>query len=202
MANDELRGLRGPHTLTRRRFVALLAAFAASATLPPACRSGDDNDKSKSSPTTQAATGSPTVSTQAGVSVEQFLTMSKLLTAFDTLSNTTAATLYLNALAANGNLGSRLDDLWQQGGFGSSSPPASVADLQSEGVYDDKELAMLADTITNYWYSGEYDDANGDTHVATYIDALAWQALGYRPQGPTTCGGAFGHWADAPQPAQ
>jgi hypothetical protein len=60
-----------------------------------------------------------------------------------------------------------------------------------------KQLAALADTISAYWYTGVYDGPAGTPTVATYVDALAWRTLGYR-DGPSACGGVFGHWAYEP----
>jgi hypothetical protein len=72
-----------------------------------------------------------------------------------------------------------------------------VADLVARGVYNDAAVAALADTITANWYSGTYMSGE-EVHVATYTNALAWRTLGYRPAGPSSCGGAFAHWTSAP----
>ncbi len=92
----------------------------------------------------------------------------------------------------------QLPELWTAARFGSAAPPASVDDLVARGVYARPRLADLCDAITQLWYSGVYVASGGEQRVVTYVDALAWHALGYRAEGPTACGGVFGHWASAP----
>lgn len=54
----------------------------------------------------------------------------------------------------------------------------------------DKELA---DAIVAAWYSGVYATGKGDA-VATYNDALVWQALSFTKP-PGNCGGPSGYWS-------
>ena len=91
-----------------------------------------------------------------------------------------------------------LRDFWNAAGFDLPGAPASVSDLIARGVYRDAGLTSLADSVTRAWYTGIFVGADGTQSVITYVDALAWQALGYRSDGPSACGGVFGHWADKP----
>lgn len=167
--------------LTRRGFL----LFASSCLVTVASRLAG----AQSSPTTVAA---------GDVDLGRFMRLSRVLTAVDDFRDEAAGRVYLQALLARPKGAARLAALWEVGGFGGSAPPTSVADLEARGVYDDPALAELADTITGNWYSGTYVDADGQRRVATYTNAMAWRTLGYRPAGPSSCGGAFGHWADQP----
>jgi len=205
--------------LTRRRFLTLVSAAGLSALLH-ACRSEDSIESTAvvpaslppttdvgeeagtpepgGSPTTGAETATAPATPPAGaVSIEQFMRMSQVLTAFADLNDTTNGGIYLMALSAQPELGPALADLWEQGGF-AAGQPTSVADLEAAGVYDDDTLAELADTITRYWYTGIYDTGPDTVEVATFTQALAWRTLGYRQTGPSTCTGAFGSWATDP----
>jgi hypothetical protein len=132
------------------------------------------------------------------VELDEFMHISRVLTGFDDLANETVGREYFEALRRRPDGARLLAELWRLGGFEGREPPASVDDLAARGVYDEPALADLADTITRNWYSGLYVTANGEQRVATYTDALAWRTLGYRPAGPSACGGAFGHWAELP----
>lgn len=135
------------------------------------------------------------------IDLAAFTSLSRVLTGFPDVGDEQVAREYLAALLAHPARSRQLATLWSTGGFGGATPPVSVADLVARGVYDDPELATLADSLTACWYSGVYDDATGAQKVATYVDALAWRTLGYRSGGPSSCGGIFGHWADKPQTA-
>jgi hypothetical protein len=187
--------------ITRRRLLTLSAAGLASSLLA-AC-GGDthptDTPSSVGSPAagaTATTAASPSGATGA-VSLDQFMQMSRVLTAFPDLNDTTIGQLYLDSLTAQRQLGGRLGALYTAGNFGGATP-TSIADLTARGVYDDEGLATLADTITSYWYSGIYLSGPDQPTVATYTNAVAWQTLGYRPAGPSSCGGAFGYWNNAP----
>lgn len=55
----------------------------------------------------------------------------------------------------------------------------------------------VADDIVAAWYSGICDTDRGEA-LATFTDALVWNALDYtKPFG--SCGGETGYWAEAPQ---
>lgn len=141
----------------------------------------------------------PGLAADAGrVDMARFMRMSGALTDFDAVLDEAVGRIYLRALLARPGGQERLVSLWQRGGFGSAKPPASMADLRARGVLDDPALAELADTLCSNWYSGVYVDADGQRRVAAHTDALAWRTLGYRDGGPGSCGGAFGHWAEAP----
>lgn len=61
------------------------------------------------------------------------------------------------------------------------------------GAADD----ALEQKIIQNWYTGLHGTGSGEA-VATYTDALMWEALDYtKPMG--WCGGETGYWADAPE---
>ena len=131
------------------------------------------------------------------VDLAGFMRMSQVLTGVPDLGDDELGREYLAALLADPTRAEQLAALWRTAGFGGVRPPVSVVELATRGVYEDPELAALADTISAYWYTGVYDGPAGTPTVATYVDALAWRTLGYR-DGPSACGGVFGHWADEP----
>jgi hypothetical protein len=57
-------------------------------------------------------------------------------------------------------------------------------------------LGPIAAELVAAWYSGIVKTSSGEKVVA-YTDAMMWKAMTFaKPMG--VCGGAFGHWADAP----
>ena len=132
------------------------------------------------------------------IDLPAFMAMSRVLTDTAEVGDEAVGREYLAAVLEDPARAAQLAALWRTASFGSARPPASVLDLVARGVYDDPELAALADSIAACWYSGVYDGADGEPKVATYVDALAWRALGYRSGGPSSCSGVFGHWADKP----
>jgi hypothetical protein len=118
------------------------------------------------------------------------MTLSRILTGVPELNDEESGLLYLNALDSSPANSERLAELWERARLLDANDPSAL--------YETPDLSELADVILGNWYTGAYTDADGRPRVATYVGALAWQALGYRSLGPTTCGGAFGHWATAP----
>lgn len=124
-----------------------------------------------------------------------FLTLSSALTGFDGLNDQDLAKVYLANLGDDGN---SLIDLYSKVGLAAPETALSFDQVKQSGVFDDDKLKKLADKITVYWYSGKYQQPNGDVAVATFINALAWPATGYRLTGPSTCTGQTGVWATPP----
>lgn len=183
--------------VSRRAFLALVGVAAAGAAViavsnAPATPSGTW------SPVPPTMPGAPPANGASELTLAQFMQVSRVLTAFDDLNDEVRGATYLAALNAQ-QYQATLALLWVRGGFAAAAPD-SVVDLMAAGVYDDPELASLADTVTGYWYSGIYDSAPDTQQVATYTQALAWLTLGYRAAGPSTCTGVFGSWASAPSP--
>lgn len=133
----------------------------------------------------------------ASVRAREFLAVSRVLTGTAELDDALARQC-LGVVRDDPVRARLLPELWAQARFDSAAPPVSIEDLVARGVYARPPLAELCDAITQLWYSGVYVASSGEQRVATYTDALAWRALGYRSQGPTACGGPFGHWAGAP----
>ncbi|HEX5166740.1 MAG TPA: sugar dehydrogenase complex small subunit [Thermomicrobiales bacterium] len=207
--------------LTRRRFVVMSGAVFASSLLT-ACMGDDDDDSGGGTPTLVGATRTPesAIETpQAGASpttaaspaasppasptgaagnadLDRFMALSRALTGFDDLDDTELGQVYYDAIANSDTYGDQLDSLYDKAGLDDSATAVTLDQLESAGAFDD-DTRPVADAITTAWYSGTYDTGGGDVVVATYINALAWQATGYRLTGPSTCSGATGNWSAA-----
>ena len=126
----------------------------------------------------------------SAVGLDEFMALSRILTGFPALDDEESGLLYFDALTASPEKRDRLAELWESARLLDADDPSAL--------YETPRLAELADVILGNWYTGVYTDAEERERVATYVGALAWQALGFRALGPTTCGGAFGHWTAAP----
>jgi hypothetical protein len=128
--------------------------------------------------------------------LERFLALSSLLTGFDDL-NPVLGAVYLDALRNRPDPAVTLGALYERAGFGGGAAPDSLEALEAAGVFAEEEMSALADTILTNWYTGVYDTAEGEQAVATYVDALVWQAAGYlKPR--TVCGPYPGFWRERP----
>jgi D-sorbitol dehydrogenase-like protein len=127
--------------------------------------------------------------------LDRFMRMSRVLTGVAELDASLGGD-YFAAFVRDGRA-HELADFWDAAGFG-VSPPSSVSDLETRGVYREPTLAAVAASVTRSWYSGVFVATDGEQRVITYVDALAWKTLGYRSAGASTCGGVFGHWAEKP----
>jgi hypothetical protein len=107
------------------------------------------------------------------VTVEQFLALSQKLTNTSGLDAAVAKTLL--------------------GGFLSTGNGQALAALIAGQGQD----GPLANAIVAAWYSGLYDSAAGKQAVATFTDALLWNALIFTKP-PGWCGGETGYWSKAP----
>jgi hypothetical protein len=205
--------------LTRRRFLALGGAFFATGILS-ACMGDDDDDvavdESDGTPTLIGATrtpdnaietpqvgasptdgpsGSPSTGDEADADLERFMALSRALTGFDDLDDTELGQVYLDSIASSNDLGNQLDALYEKTGLSDEVSAVTLEDLESAGAFDD-DTRPAADAITTAWYTGSYA-AGSEQVVATYINALAWQATDYRLTGPSSCSGATGNWTAA-----
>lgn len=128
--------------------------------------------------------------------LETFLALSSVLTGFENL-NPVLGAVYLQSLRARNEPEATLTALYAAAGFTAPNPPQTVEQLEAGGVFAQEPLAALADTIIAYWYTGIYDSAAGEPVVATYVDALVWQAAEYlKPR--TICGPYPGFWRERP----
>jgi hypothetical protein len=122
------------------------------------------------------AAAGPTGFAAAGgeLDVDGFLALSMTLTGAAASSlDRDVATILLGAFIATGN-GDALKRLM--------ADPAS-----------DRELG---NAIVGAWYSGVYSTGK-DEAVATFNDALVWQALSFT-KAPGNCGGETGYWSQPP----
>lgn len=130
--------------------------------------------------------------------LEQFLALSRLLTAFDDLSETLAAT-YLDAVQADPAAAAALLEIYDAAGLGTDDAADSFEALEARGIFDDPQLAGVCDTVIRLWYTGVVVGPGGPVVVA-YTENLAWRSLDYATA-PTLCGGLVGFWADPPAAA-
>lgn len=210
--------------LTRRSFLLYSSALAASGILAACSNNDDDKTAEPNTAVSEAATptlvsetapaqptsvGTPAASPPSTPGADtgtpgasdpataKFLVLSSALTGFDGLNDANLASVYMNHL---GDDGDHLDDLYDKVGITGPDVTVTFDDIQNAGVFDDNDLQPVADRIMTYWYSGKYQvsDKADDLAVGTYVNALAWQATGYRITGPSTCTGATGVWATPP----
>jgi hypothetical protein len=171
---------------TRRTFLATAAA-AASAGALAACARGANAP--------QGSAASPAASATASPDLDQFMTLSALLTGYTTLDATAGAT-YLQNLRSDPQLSPGIDDLFMRSGLSSDGAPKSLAELTARGVFNNPAALALYSRILADWYSGTYDAASG-TVTQTWTGALAWKACTFTKP-PATCGGPTGYWAKPP----
>ena len=124
-----------------------------------------------------AGAPAPSLAAPPLVTTEQFLALSKSLTAAADLAPGVAATLLQGFLAT---------------GHG-----ATLAGLAAGGGEADPAAHDLANEIVAAWYSGLHDDGKGEA-VAAFDGALLWHALAFTKPF-ASCGGETGYWADPPQ---
>lgn len=137
--------------------------------------------------------GSPSAGESADGDLDRFMAVSRALTGFDDLDDTELGQVYLDSIESDPDLSGQLDQLYEEVGLTEGATEVTLEQLESAGAFDD-DTRPVADTITTCWYTGRYDAGDDQLVVATYINALAWQATGYRITGPSTCSGATGNW--------
>ena len=133
-----------------------------------------------------------------GAPLAAFLALSALLTGIDNL-NPVLGRVYLQSLQATPQTSASLAELFDAAGLQAATPPTTLAAIEQRGIFEQAETRTLANKITEYWYTGIYETAEGEEVVATYVDALIWQALPFTK--PTTICGAPGFWSEAPEEA-
>lgn len=149
------------------------------------------------SPARGAGAGRQTEDMASSLDLAQFMQISRVLTGFKNLDDDATGETYLGALNARPEHAAALHSLWRRGGF-SADRSVTIRDLEASGLFADRMMREIADTVIEYWYSGTYVAADGEQRVATFIEALAWRSLGYRDEGLSTCSGDFGSWSEPP----
>jgi hypothetical protein len=140
------------------------------------------------------------VSAQAQVDeseLSSFLTLSALLTGVDDL-DPALGQIYLQSLQANPESSGALGQLFEQAFGGSSTAAATLEDLESRGIFQNDGTRTVADKITQYWYTGVYEQ-EGEQVLATYVDALAWKTLFFTK--PMSVCGSYRFWTEPPEAA-
>lgn len=128
--------------------------------------------------------------------LDAFLALSALLTGVPNLSRALGR-VYWQSLQDNNPSAISLSTLLEQTGFGASDPPTTLDALTATGVFEQEETRTLLDTITRYWYTGVYQNATGESTVATFTDSLAWEVLAFTK--PQSLCGAPGFWEKRPE---
>lgn len=129
------------------------------------------------------------------LALEKFLALSAVLTGIPNL-NPEQGRVYLQSLATSPDFNVSLTELYEQANLADVGAAASVDALDEAGIFVQEETKKLADKIIEYWYTGTYTDGDGETAVATYVDALAWKVLDFTKP-PTICGAPY-FWAERP----
>ena len=208
---------RQPLPLTRRRFLVIGSAFVATSILGACMDDDDDDEGDDGTPTLVGATrtpdsaietpqvgasptgsppASPTTGDEVSTDLARFMSLSRALTGFDELDDTELGQVYLDSFTGNDDLSGQLDALYEKAGMAEGASEITLEQLEEAGAFDD-DTRPVADAITTAWYTGSYDAGDDQLAIATYINALAWQATGYRLTGPSTCSGATGNWSAA-----
>lgn len=185
--------------MSRRRFLHS-AAMAAAGALLTACAAGKEAIL-PAEPMEPAFTGVtlPSPPAQAGQEegeLAEFLALSELLTGVEGLDPATGA-IYLQSLKASSQFSVSVADLLAQARGDDASLPATLEDLESRGLFAGDATRTLADKITEYWYTGIYDTAEGEQAVATFVDSLAWRSLAFTK--PLTLCGSYRFWTEPPE---
>jgi hypothetical protein len=153
-------------------------------------------------PSPQPAAGAETSTAGGKLPLEEFLALSAVLTGFDNL-NPTLGARYLQSLQESGQFEAPVTEtvieVYNQAGFGTDTPPTAVEELEEAGLFDQESTRQLLDTIIETWYTGIYTTPEGEPAVATYVDALMWQALPFTK--PLTICGSPNFWSDPPERA-
>jgi hypothetical protein len=192
--------------LSRRQFLWRLSVLA-SGSLLAACQVRDNDlgvrasyDQVLASPQpVPAVEGTPATPAAQTGDLEKFLALSVVLTGFEEL-NPEVGRVYLESLQANSELGMTPAELYERAGFTAETQP-TLEELNEAALFEEETARGLADKILEYWYTGVYDQpGGGEQVVATFVDALTWQALTYtKPQ--TICGPKSDFWAERPEVA-
>lgn len=188
--------------MTRRGFI--YAAFTGTAGLLASCVAGEvaQEEAPYRTPTPfrvlespQApANSTPAPVVEGGISLEEFMQFSSLLTGVDNL-DPNLGRIYLAALQTGTQQGPTLADVYGAASSG-SNPPQDLETLGSAGFFDQEGYGALADQIIAMWYTGVYRIGD-EERVATFVDALAWKVLTFTK--PLTICAQFGFWAEEPQ---
>jgi hypothetical protein len=191
--------------MSRRSFLRNFSLIAAGGLLA-ACAVGEEGvlpvDRLESSFTDvtlpmQRAVASAAAQ-QDDAELEGFLALSALLTGVERL-DPVLGNVYLQSLRASSEFAVTVSDLLEQARGDLSVLPATLAELESSGLFENESTRKITDKITEYWYTGIYDTPQGEQVVATYVDALAWRTLVFTK--PTTLCGTYRFWTEPPEAA-
>ena len=127
-----------------------------------------------------------------------FLALSALLTGVDNLDPALGA-VYLQSLRSSSQFAVTVPELLEQARGELSALPETLEALESSGIFENESTRELADKITEYWYTGIYETAEGEQAVATFVDALAWRTLFFTK--PATLCGSYRFWTEPPEAA-
>jgi hypothetical protein len=139
-----------------------------------------------------------TAAQQDDAELARFLALSALLTGVDQL-DPVIGSIYLQSLRTSSAFIVTVTELLEQAQAGLSALPTTMEELESSGIFENESTRQLADKITEYWYTGIYDTAQGEQVVATFVDSLAWRTLIFTKP-PSLCG-SYSFWTEPPEAA-
>jgi hypothetical protein len=198
-------GQNNPVSIDRRRFLRSLAATAIGGLLT-ACAlvqenglptdvqgAGFRNARLPSpKPDARSSTG------QEDAELSRFLALSALLTGVDEL-DPALGVIYLNSLRESSRFRVTITELLDAAQAGAATLPETLDDLEGSGIFENESTRELADKISEYWYTGVYETAQGEQVVATFVEALAWRTLVFTK--PMTICGSYRFWTEPPEAA-
>ena len=121
-----------------------------------------------------------------------FLALSALLTGVPNL-NPQLGQVYLASLQ-RGETAGQVEELLQEIAVIADTPPTTLAEVEATGVLAQQGMDGLTAQIAKLWYTGIYQNEDGEETVATYVDSLAWQTLRFTK--PKTICGYPGFWEE------
>lgn len=125
-------------------------------------------------PRPQVVAPPPSPAASPGEPLEAFLGLSSLLTGLPKEDlDPEAARALLSALPSK-----PLAALLEKAGYGGSTPPGTLQDLEARGLFSDPASRRFADALTTSWYSGIATTPEGP-RVITFLKAVQWRAPGY-----------------------
>ncbi len=132
-------------------------------------------------------------SVRSSISLEQFLMISRYLTARDQLDSEMAKSI-LRSLNTEAIHQQNLPVLFQTI---KTQLQAQDEAATREFLISHNQLAVTAKQILIAWFTGVRVKA-GKPELYSYFDAQMWNALQGIRNIPASCGGAFGFWSEAP----
>ena len=184
--------------LSRRRFlhvvaVAAAGALAACAEAGQTTQFGPDAYATTAEIAVLESPQAPGTARPLPPGLDRFMRLSAVLTGVQALDPRLGA-VYQQAVGRIPDV-APLETFYEQAGLAEPESEITVEGLRAAGVLNAGPTQKLAREIARLWYTGTFQQ-DGETQVATYVDALAWKTLRFTK--PASTCGSFGFWATRP----